>query len=312
MSRARGPAPSDYGCCVVARQVLTVDRQAAPDRRLAMRLILAAVAGGVAMIVCYLLMVRTTLGERFDRAAYLGALGQNSTVVAVNTTLLQHITADSFSLVLVIIVVVGLVRRRLLLGLAAAFGAGAAVLVTHVLKDHVLASSFLGRPDTFNTFPSGHTATAVACAMALVLVAPPAWRGLAAVTAGAYGWITAAQVQSAGWHRPSDAIGAACVAFASITAVASALAWTRPVERSPGRPYVWAQVVLGAVAVTAAVIAGWDLARVLRILRLHSSSADSASVHHLAYLTGLAMTVDVVVLLLMALLALLGRVELDG
>jgi hypothetical protein len=148
--------------------------------------------------------------------------------------------------------------------------------------------------------------------MALVFVSRPAWRGIAAVVAGSYGWIIAAQVELAGWHKPSDAIGAAFVAFGSVTAIAGVMAWVRPVDRDRRGSPKWAFGVLGTVAVAAAIGTGWGLVRVLGYLRHHSRATESAAMQHAAFLTALAMTVAVVVLLLLVLTALLGRWDFDG
>jgi membrane-associated phospholipid phosphatase len=280
----------------------------AANRRLAVRLLAASLLAYAATVACYVLMIRTSLGRRFDRAAYLGIPGQTPTVTKVTNTLLQQITAYSLVLVLLILVAIGVLRRRPLLGIGAAFAAGIAVVLTDLSKAHVFSRS----PSASVTFPSGHTATAVACAMALVFVSRPAWRGIAAVVAGSYGWITAAQVELAGWHRPSDAIGGACVAFGSVSAVAGVLALVRPVDRDPQGTPRWAVGVLGGVAIAAAIGTTWGLLRVLGELRHHGTSTGSAAIHHAAYLTGLAMTIEVVVLLLLALIALFGRWDFDG
>ena len=277
----------------------------ATNPRLAARLLVASVLAYGATVACYVLMVRTSLGQRFDRAAYLGIPGQSPAEVRINNTALQQITGYSLGVILLVLVVIGVLRRRPLLGIAAAFAAGLAVVLTDAAKAHVFTTST-------SSFPSGHTATAVACAMALVLVSRPAWRGVAAVAAGSYAWATAAQVELAGWHRPSDAIGAACIAFGSVSAVAGVMAWLRPVERDRRGPAAWAVVVLGAVAVAAAAFTAWGLVDVLGQLRRHSTATESAAIHHAAYLTGLAMTIEVVVVLLLILLALLGRSDFDG
>jgi membrane-associated phospholipid phosphatase len=269
----------------------------------------------VAAAVCYLLMVRTSLGQRFDDAAYLGAQHQAPGLAAADRSQLERITADSFALVLLALVAIGLLRRRFLLGLGAAVAAGVAVVGTDLLKDRLLtrpdlAGSFFVRS---NTFPSGHTATAVACAMALILVCPPRWRGVAAVVAGGYGWVTAAQVQTAGWHRPSDAIGAALLAFAAVTAVGAVLAWTRPVSSVTESRHLAAQTVLGLVGLVDLAFVVWGLLTVLRYL--HAHALGLAVPDHLrddAYITGMTITIGVVVLLLMILLALVGRVDLGG
>jgi membrane-associated phospholipid phosphatase len=276
-------------------------------------LLTASLVSIVAAAACYLLMVRTALGQRFDHAAFLGASELNPGIAGADRRALQSITADSLAVVLVVIVIAGFLRRRLWLGVAAAAAAGLTVVVVDLLKDDILTRPYLTPqvPAAANTFPSGHTATAVACAMAIVLVSPPRLRGLAAVVAGAYGWITAVQVQTAVWHRPSDAIGAAFLAFAAITGVAAILAWWRPVPRQVGGRHWIAQAVLGLVAAFALVGAAWGLIDVVRYLRLHDLyGASAAATRHEAYQTGAAITVLVVAGLLMALLALIGRYDL--
>jgi len=288
---------------------------AQPDRVLARRLALCSVLAVAAAALCYLVMVRTSLGQRFDNAAYLGAQDQVASLAAGSSSDLRRITADSLAVVLAGLVLLGALRHRLLRGLGAAFAAGVAVVGTHVLKLDILTRPALNglvyaAP---NTFPSGHTATAVACAMALVLVAPPRWRGPAAVVAGAYGWVTAAQVQTAGGHQPSDAVGAALLAFAAVTGVGALLAWYRPVTPPSGRGHRVSQSALGVVAAAALAVCAWGFVEVLGYLSGHAQGwRVPAGFRYDAYITGVAVTVEVVVVLLMILLALVGRPDLGA
>ena len=59
-----------------------------------------------------------------------------------------------------------------------------------------------------NSFPSGHTAIAASVAVAFVLVLPPKARGAGAVIGTFYAALVGVFTMSAGWHRPSDAVGA--------------------------------------------------------------------------------------------------------
>jgi membrane-associated phospholipid phosphatase len=283
---------------------------------LARRLASASVVSVVLAAACYLLMVRTSFGQRLDNAAYLGARSNYTSVAAADTSQLHRITADSLAVALLVLVAIGALRRRLLLGLGAALAAGVAVVVTDVLEYHIATRPNLvgaGPELLLNTFPSGHTAAAVACAMALVLVAAPRWRGVAAVVAGAYGWVTAAQVQTAGWHRPSDAVGGALLAFAAVTAVAAILAAGRPVR---WQPRVHHRVALGLLVVVGLLDGAVGVVRLLGVVHyLHARALGapvSGGIRHDAYIVGLTFTVDAVVVLLIALLALLGRADLDG
>jgi membrane-associated phospholipid phosphatase len=280
------------------------------DRRLAVRLLIVAVLaiGGAAL--GYVVARRTSPGLRYDSAAYSGSIPINPAVLGGRV--LRYITGDSLAVVLVVLVVIGFVRRRRLLGVTAAFAAGATAVVTDVLKDEVFTRPYFARhlPLVANTFPSGHTATAVVCAMALMLVSPPRWRGVVAVVAGAYGWITAIQAQTTSAHRPSDVIGAALLALAAVAGVAGLLAWFRPVGRAPGRHAV-SQAVLGVLAAIAAVVTIWNFTKIVGRLQLRKAGEfGSAAVQHDAFLAGTAFSVVVILGLVMALLALLRDAEL--
>lgn len=283
---------------------------------LARNLLVAAALSAVCAAIVYALFVRTGLGQRFDNAALAGSHQQLPGTRAADISALQRITADSFAVVLVILAAIGVVRRRPRLGIAAALSAGIAVVGTDLLKYDVLPRPFLVRSDYLlapNTFPSGHSATAIACAFALVVVSPPRWRGLAAVVAGSYGWLTAAQVQTAGWHRPSDAIGAAFVAFTAVTLVTAGVVAWRPTVRYGGSGHRIALSILGMVWVVAAAITVFDMARVLRFLATHADALTfTAAIQNDAYQISVNLTVVVVVTLLMALLVLIGGHDLDA
>jgi membrane-associated phospholipid phosphatase len=284
-------------------------------RRLAAWLIVLAVLAIGTAGACYVFFVRTPTGQRFDNAALLGSYQQYSVTRAADNASLQRITADSFALVLVVLVAIGILRRRVLLGLAAAFTAGITVVGVDVLKHDVLTRPALVSTDysiTANSFPSGHTATAVACALALMLVSPPRWRGLVAVVAGFYAWGVAAQVQTAGWHRPSDAVGAALLAGAVVALVGAAFLLWRPTATSWSRPHRIALAILGLVALGSGAATVVGLTKVVRWLHNHQASvASTSAIRNDAYLTGVSATVVVVVVILAVLLILLGHVDLD-
>ena len=280
-----------------------------PGRAVARRLAVAAAVALIATILCYLLLVRTSLGQRFDNAAYLGSQASPSTPRVTDGNQLRRITADSFAVVLLALVGIGVFRRRIWLGVGSAVAAGIAVIGTDVLKHWVLHRPPLTATDVY---VPGNTAAAVACAMALVLVCAPRWRGLAAVVAGTYGWITAAQVQTAGWHKPSDAIGGALLAFATVAAVAALVAWNRPVYVEPSRPHRIAFAVMASVGLIDGLAMVIGLIHVLRDFRRNVPSLlETSSIRSDSYFTGVTLTVFVVVVLVMTLLALLGRVDID-
>jgi membrane-associated phospholipid phosphatase len=284
--------------------------------RLPRRLIIAAAVSAVLAAAVYVLLVHTALGQRFDNAALLGARQQQASTRVTDISILQRITADSFAVVLAILVGLGLIRRRPRLGVGVALAAAIAVVGTDVLRKVVLdRPSLVGSDASFpsvNTFPSGHTATAIACALALVVVSPPAWRGISAVLAGSYAWFTAAAVQTAGWHRPSDAIGAAFLGFAAVAVVAAIVAAWRPIGSGRRIAHFPALAVLGVVWLVAGTASALNGARVLRFLADHSDSLGTTpAIRSDAYHLSVNLTIVVVVSLLATLLILLGSTDLD-
>jgi membrane-associated phospholipid phosphatase len=285
------------------------------DRALSRRLVLAAVVAALGCVVVYLVLVHTALGQRFDNAALIGSQQQAGTARLTDESILERITADSFALVLVLIVLFGLIRRRPRLGVAVAVAAGVAVIGTDLLRKVILDRPLLVHSDAVfpvNTFPSGHTATAISCALALVVVSPPAWRGISAIVAGSYAWFTAAAVQTAGWHRPSDAIGAAFLGFAAVALLTALVAATRPVGTGRRFGHVPAFVILGVIWLGAAALSAVNAARVLRFLADHSDSLNpTPAILNDAYHFSIGLTIMVVISLLGALLVLLGPADLD-
>ncbi|MGN6473107.1 MAG: phosphatase PAP2 family protein [Mycobacteriales bacterium] len=282
---------------------------------LARRLLIAAVACVVLAAVAYLLMVRTRLGQRFDNAALLGSQEQAKSSRLRDIFFLERIRAATFAAVLVAIAAIGIARRRARLGVAMAFAAFVAVVGTDLAKNHILTRPQLVLTDAAlrgNTFPSGHTATAIGCALALVVLSPPAIRGVVAILAGSYSWIVAADVQTAGWHRPSDAIAASLLAFATIAVAAALLAWRRPTGSGSRVGHWVAYPVLAIVGIVSASLTALSAARALRILvNTVDSPRPRGALLNDAYEFSVSLTVLVVVSLLITLLLLLGARDLD-
>jgi membrane-associated phospholipid phosphatase len=280
------------------------------ERSLAVRLFSASAAALGATVICYLVMVHTALGQRFDQAAYFGATQDPSPHAGTARDLLHQITGWSLVVVLLLLIGCGLVRRRPLLGIGAALAAGGTVLIAEILKHYIFTRADLSAQGSAsgNTFPSGHTATAAACAMALVIVCPPRWRGVVALLGGSYAGVVAVQVQVVGWHRPSDAIGGAFIAFALTSLAAGIFAWFHPLttDRTSGplSPYV----ILALVVVGAAGLSAFGFVQGADALR---EGASHFAIRHGAYLTGLAVTIGAVAGLVMALLWLIRGVHLD-
>lgn len=286
------------------------------DRALVRPLLIAASVAAILAVTAYLLIVRTRLGQRFDNAALIGSLQQSDTSRLHDASFLGHITTMSFAAALVVLVLIGLVRRRRRLGVTVALTALVGLLGTDFIKNHVLTRPFLVASDSVqrtNTFPSGHTAIAIGVAFALVVLSPPVIRGAVAILAGAYSWAVASDVQSAGWHRPSDAIGSVFICFALICVAVVVLARYRP-RNVGGRPtHVAAYIVLGAVLVFSLTLSIYNALRVLHALRVSADAVTfTHSVLNAAYLFSINLTVATVVFSLIALLVLLGPFDFDA
>jgi membrane-associated phospholipid phosphatase len=238
---------------------------------------LLALAGACAVltVVLEVLAVRTVEGQRLDDAA-LGNLSPGSPTAVVNATsdLLDTISAASLFLLGAGIMAIALLRRRPLVAAGAGVIVLGANLTTQALKRE------LGRPDLLpsslpeGSFPSGHVTVAMSLAMALVLVAPPALRWLAAAAGSAYAIGVGVAVVLLDWHRPSDVLGAYLVTVtwtALVAAVlvaapeAGGLAETRRRRPRGARAAGALSAGLGAVF---AVIVGVQTARRIDLLRV--------------------------------------------
>lgn len=159
----------------------------------------------------YQLFVHTARGHYVEAAALAGNTIGEQRVADVVLQVLNVVSVASLAAATAVIGFIALVRRRVVLAFAAVVLIAGANLTTQILKYGELSRPDLGfdpAPGTANSFPSGHTTVAASVAVALVLVLPPRLRGTAALLGSAYAAITGVATLSAGWHRPSDAVGA--------------------------------------------------------------------------------------------------------
>lgn len=240
--------------------------------RRAMTLALACV---LLLAAVYLLAVWTRTGQHFEDAVLDAAEREAGGSDAAGVSgVLDTISVPFVLGALVVVLAIGLLRRRPLLGWLAAGVVAASVLTTEVLRRSVprpvLIDSGWRRED--HSFPSGHTATAMSVCCALALVTPHRFR--AAVMF--FGWLGASSVEvatvTASWHRPSDTIGSdlivaiyACVAvviLGRLGRVSEAVSRTgggRPGRALLSRGYAGA----ASVAIGVAFIASTDVSGLL-------------------------------------------------
>ncbi len=212
-----------------------------PDANLEIRRLLTyAALALLAFLVVYALAVQTEWGQRLDQIAFTGGARVPERAQEAAGSLLRIVSVGGLAIGMLLLGGVAAARRRPGLILVPAAVIGLTMIAAEVLK-HLL----LDRPElllvplfTENTYPSGHTATAISIGLAALLVAPPRLRTpvaiLAFLGAGGFGVF----VVTAGWHLPSDALGAyalaLCVACLVMAAVYKLSPATLRHERAAG------------------------------------------------------------------------------
>jgi membrane-associated phospholipid phosphatase len=218
------------------------------------RLLLGAVLFAILLIAGYVAMVSTTRGHQLDDDAYFGRKALSRKVANLDYRLLDHVTKATLLVAAVILLIIAAARRCTLVGVIAVIGFGSAVIGAEIFKrtlpwralvpDDRLLGSYL----RMESYPSGHATVGTSLALSLILVSPSRWRPWLAVAAGCMSATFATGVLFAGWHRPSDALGAlawsgCCMTIAATLAVRFR-GRPRPVTEYPGRA-LFSSLILG-------------------------------------------------------------------
>ncbi len=230
-----------------------------------------AIGAALAVLVVYVLVVRTRWGQELDERTLLGGEVISQLRAAQADRFLRIVSVGTLALAMALVAAVAFLRGRPRLALVAAASVAAAVLSTEVLKLIILE-----RPDIVpsglnaggNSYPSGHTTVGMSVCLAALLVVPARLRIVTALGAGAIGAAFGVAVVAAGWHRPSDAAGAylVCLAIAALAAIA-VRHWpdrdpaARGSERIPG-PLRIGATELALLAMAAALAAVFGLAAI--------------------------------------------------
>jgi len=206
--------------------------------------------------------VRTGFGQHLDDDALLGR-SLNPRVQHASSRLLRTIDVASLVALGGAIVLLAVARARVRLAVGAAALIVGATGTAEGLK-HLLARPELRGPDRLPiaSFPSGHTAVAASLALGLVIVLPARWRALAAVLGALYAAAVGAATVTAGWHRPSDVVGAFLLTVAWAAVVCAALeAWAPPPPPREARATRRSvRVAVGLLALATVLLAGLGLA----------------------------------------------------
>ena len=236
-------------------------------------LIVIAVVETALFVALFQFFALTVRGQALDTIALASnSLGQGRLGHPVNTVL------DAISLVAVVIaacvvVFIALIRQRFALAVTSVVLIGGANLTTELLK-HYLVRPNLGideaRAAAGNSFPSGHTTIAASAMVAFVLVLPPTLRGVGAVIGSLYGAIVGVATLSAGWHRPSDAIGAFLIVgvWAALAGVLLRFLRRRGEKVAEAEAHKTAGLILSAMGTVALVLAAIALWRTNREIDL--------------------------------------------
>lgn len=211
-----------------------------------------------AALVWFVLM--TPLGQRLDERAMNTVVAGRDTQLQV-LSVLGYVSIGAIGLVALVCVALALSRGRVPLAVGALTIIAGANVTTQLLKRVLLErADVVDGVTASNSFPSGHTTVIAAGVVALCLVSPR-WMRPLVVPVGAFAVVlTGASTVVAGWHRPSDVVGAVLVT----------LVWTAAVSLLLGRDHepvagTWVLSILGSAAAIVALVAigvrpsyGWD------------------------------------------------------
>jgi membrane-associated phospholipid phosphatase len=284
-------------------------------RKRTIMLIAFAIVCGALLAVVYVIAVRTSWGQRIDDAALDGRTTR-ANVLHATDRVLNTISVASLALGSAMIMVVAVVRRRPHLAVTAGIVILGANITTQGMKRYLLSRpDLVGRPDALgltNSFPSGHSTVAMSLAAALVLVVPARARLLAAFGGLAYATLVGAGTVTAGWHRPSDVLGAYFVVMVWAGLAAALLIGTEGALPTPP-PRLVARVpslspFFGGVGIGLLLGALFGVAGTLVAAREQQLDAVELGA---AYAASIAVIAGVALVLLMALYSLLRDLSLD-
>lgn len=199
-------------------------------RRRARQLTALAAGCAVLLVAAYVFFVLTPVGQRLDTEGYLGRYAAAASDRALLARALRTIDIVTLVAMLGLVTAVGLLRRRWRLALVAAGSYAAAVVASQLLKAVLLRPHLIHDFDDimpgkqFDTYPSGHATIATGFVLALVLVSRERYRPVVAVVGVLWSSILAAGTVTAGWHRPSDAVGGILLAGTAMAGGAAYLA----------------------------------------------------------------------------------------
>lgn len=235
----------------------------------------AAIAGavcGVMLVAVYVLAVWTPAGQRFEDTVLAGAsLATDGEEQSLATWVLKLVSTPTLALAASVVFAIGLARRRPSLGILGVGVIAASVVTAEIVRRSASRPVLLlhGTRREDQSFPSGHTATAMSAMFALILVVPQRFRVYTLIVAAPWAIGTGVATVAAGWHRPSDTTGSeiialfyACVAIAVLARRCSVREATPRATRGRVLRGVVVGLYLGGVAITVGLMVATARARV--------------------------------------------------
>ncbi|MFC5057015.1 phosphatase PAP2 family protein [Saccharothrix xinjiangensis] len=217
--------------------------------------VIAVAASGVAALV-YVLTVWTTTGQELENAALRGADQVDAAQAGEAWRALDEITAYSLAVAVALVALVGALRRRWDLAVAAVGVIVLGQVVVQGLKRFVLVRPPLVEvvgDYAHNSLPSGHTAIAMTVLFAAVIVVPHRWRGVVMLLLLPWAVGIGQYALTAKWHRLGDTLAADAIALALAALASWWLARRGALHRYEGRRRV-GRVVIGVFAGVSALV----------------------------------------------------------
>ncbi|MEV8585616.1 phosphatase PAP2 family protein [Streptomyces sp. NPDC051180] len=276
-----------------------------------------ACLGAVLLLtVAYAGLVLTATGRRWGDAALTGRRADAAAVAVLRDhPSLTGLTTFSLAAGCVLLLAVGLIRRRYALTGAAAGAVVTALALTGLLQRYAPRPRLLDTGGALvpSGFPSTQTTLAVGIALGLVLVVPYRLRGLAVGAGTLWAAGVGAYTIASGRHRPGDVIAAALLALAVECGLLAVLARKGKVRPGPRRgPLMPGLPVTIPLALLAAAGLGAGLWLLGDTLALPATAPYDPAELRLAHRCGQALAAGVTAATGLVLLGVLRRVDVDG
>jgi membrane-associated phospholipid phosphatase len=190
--------------------------------------LLAAALSSVGLALTWLVAELVPGGQVHDAVALAGFTSlSRPRVDALANGVVRLVDAGPYAVAGVALTVIALLRGRPRLALVVPLVLIGAALTAETLKPllaHAHDTTLHGAPHVPDaSWPSGHSAAAMAFALCAVLVAPARWRVAVATLGSAFAVAVSFALLTLAWHLPSDVVGGYLVAGLWVSLAVAAL-----------------------------------------------------------------------------------------